>query len=52
MMIEEDERLSQLQEREKSMRQLETDIVDVNTIFKVCLYPFKPCLSIVSKYCL
>jgi len=34
MMIEEDERLSQLQEREKSMRQLETDIVDVNTIFK------------------
>merc|ERR1719402_11912 len=34
MMIEEDERISQLQQREQSMRQLESDIVDVNTIFK------------------
>merc|ERR1712126_498756 len=34
MVIEEEERISQLQQREQSMRQLESDIVDVNTIFK------------------
>jgi hypothetical protein len=34
-MIEEEERIGQLQQREQSMRQLESDIVDVNTIFKV-----------------
>merc|ERR1711864_59063 len=34
MGIEEEERVGQLQERERSMRQLESDIVDVNTIFK------------------
>jgi len=34
ILIEEDERISQLEERERSMRQLESDIVDVNTIFK------------------
>jgi len=34
VMLEEEERLSQLQDREKAMRQLETDITDVNTIFK------------------
>merc|ERR1712058_77206 len=34
MVIEEEERISQLQQRERSMRQLESDITDVNTIFK------------------
>ena len=34
-MIEEEERIGQLEQREQSMRQLESDIVDVNTIFKV-----------------
>lgn len=34
VMIEEEERIGQLQQREQSMRQLESDIVDVNTIFK------------------
>merc|ERR1711962_1458351 len=34
LMIEEEERLGQLEQREQSMRQLESDIVDVNTIFK------------------
>jgi len=33
-MIEEEERIGQLEQREQSMRQLESDIVDVNTIFK------------------
>ena len=36
-MIEEEERIGQLEQREQSMRQLESDIVDVNTIFKVTL---------------
>ena len=35
LMIEEEERIGQLEQREQSMRQLESDIVDVNTIFKV-----------------
>jgi len=34
LMIEEEERIGQLEQREHSMRQLESDIVDVNTIFK------------------
>jgi len=34
LMIEEEERIGQLEQREQSMRQLESDIVDVNTIFK------------------
>ena len=38
-MIEEEERLGQLEQREQSMRQLESDIVDVNTIFKVTVLP-------------
>ena len=37
LMIEEEERIGQLEQREQSMRQLESDIVDVNTIFKVKL---------------
>ena len=35
IMLEEEEKINQLQDREKSMRQLESDITDVNTIFKV-----------------
>ena len=38
-MIEEEERIGQLEQREQSMRQLESDIVDVNTIFKVRVLP-------------
>ena len=38
-MIEEEERIGQLEQREQSMRQLESDIVDVNTIFKVTVLP-------------
>ena len=38
-MIEEEERIGQLEQREQSMRQLESDIVDVNTIFKVSVLP-------------
>merc|ERR1719282_1692823 len=34
MMLEEEDRLKELEERERSMRQLESDITDVNTIFK------------------
>jgi len=34
MMLEEEEKINQLQERERAMRQLESDITDVNTIFK------------------
>merc|ERR1711893_253338 len=34
MLLEEEENIQQLQERERAMRQLESDIVDVNTIFK------------------
>ncbi|TRY61036.1 hypothetical protein TCAL_01442, partial [Tigriopus californicus] len=34
MLLEEEANIEQLQEREKSIRQLESDIVDVNTIFK------------------
>lgn len=35
LMVEEEERIGALQQREQGMRQLESDIVDVNTIFKV-----------------
>ena len=35
MMLEEEDRLKDLEERERAMRQLESDITDVNTIFKV-----------------
>ena len=35
MMIEEEDRLKELEDRERAMRQLESDITDVNTIFKV-----------------
>ena len=34
MMIQEEYDMEQLQERERSIRQLESDILDVNTIFK------------------
>jgi len=34
MLLEEEDNMAQLQERERSIRQLESDIVDVNTIFK------------------
>jgi len=34
LMVEEEERIGALQQREQGMRQLESDIVDVNTIFK------------------
>merc|ERR1712029_409966 len=34
MMIEEEDRLRALEDRERAMRQLESDITDVNTIFK------------------
>merc|ERR550539_2132867 len=34
ILMEEDDTIQQLQERERSIRQLESDIVDVNTIFK------------------
>jgi len=34
MLLQEEDNMAQLQEREKSIRQLESDIVDVNTIFK------------------
>ncbi len=34
MLLEEEYNIEQLQERERSIRQLESDIVDVNTIFK------------------
>lgn len=35
LMVEEEDRIQALQHREQGMRQLESDIVDVNTIFKV-----------------
>ena len=35
MMLEEEDRLKELEDRERAMRQLESDITDVNTIFKV-----------------
>ena len=35
LMIEEEDRLKELEDRERAMRQLESDITDVNTIFKV-----------------
>ena len=38
--VKEDADLGALQEREKAIRQLESDIVDVNTIFKVPNLPF------------
>ena len=41
-MIEEEERIGQLEQREQSMRQLESDIVDVNTIFKVITGILRP----------
>lgn len=34
MLLEEESNIEQLQERERSIRQLESDILDVNTIFK------------------
>jgi len=34
MLLEEEDDMAQLQDRERSIRQLESDIVDVNTIFK------------------
>jgi len=34
MLLEEEQNMAELQEREKSIRQLESDIVDMNTIFK------------------
>jgi len=34
MLLEEEDNMAQLQDRERSIRQLESDIVDVNTIFK------------------
>ena len=34
-MLQEEADLAALQDREKAVRQLESDIVDVNTIFKV-----------------
>lgn len=34
MLLQEEDDMAQLQERERSIRQLESDIVDVNTIFK------------------
>jgi len=34
MLLEEEQNIAELQEREKSIRQLESDIVDMNTIFK------------------
>merc|ERR1711868_201182 len=34
MMLEEEDRLKELEDRERAMRELESDIVDVNTIFK------------------
>ena len=42
LMIEEEERIGQLEQREQSMRQLESDIVDVNTIFKVLTCFLRP----------
>ena len=35
LMLDEEEKINQLQDRERCMRQLESDITDVNTIFKV-----------------
>ena len=35
MLIQEEHDIEQLQERERAVRQLESDILDVNTIFKV-----------------
>ena len=35
MIIQEEHDIEQLQERERAVRQLESDILDVNTIFKV-----------------
>jgi len=34
MLLEEEQNIAELQDREKSIRQLESDIVDMNTIFK------------------
>ena len=34
MLLEEEENIQQLQERERAVQQLESDIIDVNTIFK------------------
>ena len=35
MIIQEEQDIEQLQERERAVRQLESDILDVNTIFEV-----------------
>ena len=37
IMREEEEKIHQFDHRERSIRQLESDITDVNTIFKVCI---------------
>ena len=38
MIIQEEQDIEQLQERERAVRQLESDILDVNTIFKVIFW--------------
>ena len=40
MLIQEEHDIEQLQERERAVRQLESDILDVNTIFKVFFFGF------------
>ena len=35
IILEEGEKINQLQDRERSMSQLESDITEVNTIFKI-----------------
>ena len=43
MLIQEENDIEQLQERERAVRQLESDILDVNTIFKVCkVFTYSP----------
>ena len=41
LMIEKEEKLNQLEERERSIRQLVSDITDVNTIFNVKMMMLK-----------
>ena len=55
---EEDYNIEQLEEREKAIRQLESDIVDVNTIFKDLAtmvheqVQFYPMISAIDTYIL